>query len=384
MGDGNISVARAMPQSAEGSLASPQVLKVISLNNPALHPRQLAYDKKRDGLWFWTSTQALGTRYSNHICYFDIRQRMLHSWPIDSHDWSSQLFAGLAVAPNGDVWIGWNTNLLDFHPSTGSFVLYSLPTHPRYPLSSSVMGDLPANLGVADIAVAVNGVVWIARYGALSLTTFSPSSRTFQEYRLPSDSGDPAKLAIGPNSHIFFTTNLDADRPGHGADTIGEFDPTTQSTVIYQQGAQALTVTPNGTLYTASTGHGFGLSELSSSEQAIAASQHRPPQFQQRIAPLDVDDSAIASDIHGRIWVAVAGRPDIAVFTPSSGETRLYQYAAPSVAAFPSDGHMPGAMASTMEPGAVWIVAIVAMTTDSQGHLWYIRAGSDTLEEVDG
>lgn len=33
-------------------------------------------------------------------------------------------------------------------------------------------------------------------------------------------------------------------------------------------------------------------------------------------------------------------------------------------------------------PGAVWLSHIVAMITDNQGHLWYIRGGSDQIEEV--
>ena len=63
---------------------------------------------------------------------------------------------------------------------------------------------------------------------------------------------------------------------------------------------------------------------------------------------------------------------------PATGQTQHYQYAAPSAAAFPSRS---GAPVSTT-PGAVVLTHIVAMATDHEGHLWYVRAGSDHLEEV--
>jgi hypothetical protein len=194
---------------------SPEVHTIIDLHNPQLHPRQLVYDPKRQGIWFWTSLLKGDAGCDNQVYFYDMRQKSLHSWPIYSGDWSSQLLSGIAVAPNGDVWIGWNYNLVRFQPDTGSATRYALPAQPRYPLPVTVIGDLPADLGIADLAIARDGTLWIARYAALSLTSFNPTTQAFQEFPLPSTTGDPAKLAIGPDGHVFFTTNLSASHPGH-------------------------------------------------------------------------------------------------------------------------------------------------------------------------
>lgn len=380
IGGGN-SPVEAVPVASPSQPVSPLVHEVVSLNDPTAHPRQLAYDSKRDGLWFWTSAQQGGTAFQNRVFFYDIVRNQLRSWPIYSQDWSSQLLAGLAVAPNGDVWIGWNLNLIDFHPATATYSRYVLPTQPTYPLPASVLGDLPANLGIADLAVAHDGTVWVARFGALSLTSFVPSTAAFSEHPLPLDSGDPAKLSIAPNGHIFFTTDLAANKPGFGGETVGEFNPDSKATTVYAQGAGALVVSVHGDLFTALSGHGFGLAKLPASEQASSVAQHAPV-FQQRVVPLDVGDSAIASDAYGRVWAAVGGQPAIAVFDPATGVVHEYRYPAPSVASVPSTIHLPGVAVGQSVPGAVAISRIVAMVTDKEGHLWFFRDGSDTLEEI--
>ena len=76
-----------------------------------------------------------------------------------------------------------------------------------------------------------------------------------------------------------------------------------------------------------------------------------------------------------------AGKPDIAVFDPATGRVQQFQYAAPSMAAHPA--YEPaGFTRQSSDPQAVWLTHMAAMTTDGAGHLWYIRAGSDTIEEV--
>lgn len=385
-----LAVAVAAPRQADGaaaqpflaSPASPEVRTVIQLGSSDLHPRQLAYDPGRDGLWFWTSRQQRGTTFDNQVYFYDIPAQQLRSWPIYSGDWSAQVLSGLAVAPDGDVWIGWNRNLVDFHPTDGTFARYELPAQPAYPLPPAVLGDLPADLGVADLAVARDGTVWIARYAALSLTAFTPSDHTFHEHPLPANAGDPAKLAIGPDGHIFFTTNLSADHPGYMAEKVGEFEPRTGKTRINAQGALALAVTAGGDLYTALGGQGFGLARASAAERASAVAQQRAPVFSQRVIPADVDDEAIAADAHGRVWVAAAGQPQILVFDPAANQVAHYQYAAPSVAAHPPPHHVGEPEGTTPVAGAVWTPHIVAMATDGQAHLWYIRAGSDRIEEI--
>lgn len=250
-----------------------------------------------------------------------------------------------------------------------------------FPLPPKVIGDRPDDLGVSDIAIGRDGTIWIARYGAVSLTAFSPQSQQFAEHPLPADTGDPAKLAIGPNGHVFFTINLSADHPGYAAEKVGEYAPETGATRVYAQPALALAVTPQGDLYTALSGVNFGLARASAVERANAAAERRSPVFQQQVVDVQIADTTLATDRYGRVWMAVAGQPQIAVFDPATGKARTFTYAAPSIAAHPAHTHL-GAPSRSAAPDAVWIVPIVAMATDGEGHLWYIRASYQTIEEV--
>lgn len=365
-----------------GTTASPQVHTVITLGSTNLHPRQLAYDSRRNGLWFWTSVQNKGVSFTNVIYFYDIAHKQLHSWPLYSGDWSAQLLSGIAVAPSGDVWVGWNLNLIDFHPTTGTYTRYSLPKNPEYPLPSAALRDLPANLGVSDIAVAQNGVVWIARYGALSLTLFTPATSTFSEVPLPMSTGDPAKLVISPQGEIFFTTNLSASHIGYSEETVGEYYPSTRQTHVFQQSAASLAVTPQGDVYTAISGGDVSdIGRLTAGQIASVDQPQAKVTFQQNVFPLLVDGTSLAADNQGRIWVSVGGKPQIAAVDTASGTVQVFQYSAPSIAANPPTNRLAG-QPTSVPAGAVYLRHIVAMVTDNQGHLWYIFDGTDTIQEV--
>lgn len=365
-----------------GVAASPQVSTVVNLSDPSLHPQQLAYDPIRNGLWFWTSAQSRGVTIANRIYYYDVRHGQVRSWPIYSGDWSSQILAGIAVAPDGHVWIGWNRNLLDFNPVSGSYQRYDLPAEPKYPLPAAAVGDLPTNLGIVDLAIAHDGTVWIARYGALSLTSFSPAMHTFSEDPLPSNAGDPAKITIGPDGHIFFTTNFSADHPGHLAERVGEYVPQAGITHVFSQPALAVAVNPRGDLFTAFEGRGSSVARLMATERADANAMQRAPVFQHNVLPFDVDGSAMAADCVGHLWVSIAGLPQVAMVDTTTGQVQRFQYAALSIAANPPSHTMVGAPPFTPDAGAVWLDHIVAMATDGQKHLWYVRAGHSTIEQV--
>jgi hypothetical protein len=90
----------------------------------------------------------------------------------------------------------------------------------------------------------------------------------------------------------------------------------------------------------------------------------------------------MVADGKGRVWVSVAGEPDIALLNPASGALQEFTYTAPPVATNSSAHHPFGAPTTPLNPNAVWLQHIVAMTTDGSGHLWYVRAGSGTIEEV--
>ena len=245
-----------------------------------------------------------------------------------------------------------------------------------------MVGDRPTNLGVADLTVAPDGTVWLAREGALSLTSFTPANHAFFERPLPSDAGDPAKLALGPDGHIFFTTDLSADHQEYIAEKIGEFDPSSGIAQMRAQGSSALAINKQGDLYATSLSgtQGSGLLRLRAAERANARAQQRTAVFDRGVLTFGIDDTALAIDTHGRIWTSMAGKPRLAVFDPATGQTRQFQYAAPSKAAHPARP-MTERQASPA-PDAVWLSHIVAMTTDADGHLWYIRSGSNRVEEV--
>lgn len=237
--------------------------------------------------------------------------------------------------------------------------------------------------------VARDGTVWIARYAALSLTAFNPVSATFTEHPLPTTAGDPAKLVIGPEGHIIFTTDLSADHPGYIYERVGEYDPVSGQAQVYAQPARALAVTGQGDLYTVmdgpsnsqNSGQAAGLARLSAGARASALAPGQAPAFTRGGVPFAVDGAALATDRRGRVWMAIAGQPKIAVFDPATGLTQQFQYAAPSVVAYPVHGPL-GTAPRPADANAVQVVRMAAMVTDSEGHLWYVRAGSDVIEEV--
>lgn len=204
---------------------------------------------------------------------------------------------------------------------------------------------------------------------------------------MPSTAGDPAKLAIGPDDHIFFTTNLSAAHLGHAAETVGEYVPQSKSTIVYPQGAQALTIAPNGDLYTAEQtaggGSGSGLARMPAANRASALLQHLVPPFEQvnMDVPLAVADRSLAADLRGRVWMAIGGEPQIAVFEPGTGKLQVYSYPVQGSTYYVSLPYVPGASLSP-PADAIPITPIAAMVTDDQGHLWFIRDLSDQIEEV--
>lgn len=198
---------------------------------------------------------------------------------------------------------------------------------------------------------------------------------------MPSTAGDPAKLAIGPDDHIFFTTNLSSAHPGHAAEMTGEYVPQSHSTVVYLQGAQALTTTPNGDLYTVGGDQGSGLARMPAATRSAALLQHGVPSFEHATVPLTIADRSLAADGRGRVWMAIANEPQIAVFDPGSGKLQVFRYPVQSPTQYTSHPDMPG-VPSSPPPGAIRITPIAAMMTDDQGHLWFIRDLSDQVEEV--
>jgi streptogramin lyase len=362
-----------------GTVNAPEVHVIVDLKDPLLHPRQLAYDAGRNGLWFWTSTEDQRQIIDNRLYFYDIAQQHLSEWRLPDTDWSSQVLAGLAVDAHGAIWVGWNHNLVAFDPDTASAVRYQLPQRIEYPLSSSVLGDLPSDLGIADLVAAQDGTIWIARYGAVSLTSFVPSNHQFHEYPLPASIGDPARLALAPDGDVFFTVNLSADHPGYAYEKVGDFHPATATTTTLPQGATALAVCPQGDLYTVLGNQAGDLKHLSAPARAQAAASGQAPRFEANSIPFGIADTALACDPSGRLWMAVAGQPRMAV-QDGTGHITQFQYAAAGQAAHPI--HSRFMADATPAPDAVWLSPIVAMVTDAQGHLYYIRTGWSQIEEV--
>ncbi|HET8908935.1 MAG TPA: hypothetical protein VFN11_18405, partial [Ktedonobacterales bacterium] len=169
---------------------------------------------------------------------------------------------------------------------------------------------------------------------------------------------------------------------GFGAEKVGDFDTRVHRARIYEHAALTLAVAPNGDLYTAVSSPQFGVQRLTVAERANAAAQQRAPVFVRWLAPFEVSDSTLTIDGRGRVWMAVGEAPQLAVLDPATGDVQRFTYAAPSIAGHPLP-HPPVGLPTTVpNPGAVWVAPIVAMATDQQGHLWYVRAGSDVIEEV--
>jgi streptogramin lyase len=150
-------------------------------------------------------------------------------------------------------------------------------------------------------------------------------------------------------------------------------------TTVYAQPSQALALTRKGDLYLSLENSGLGV--MSASERSSAKAAHRAAAMSR--IPVEIDGAALTADSTGRVWFALQGRPNVAFLDPTSNRIQTFTYAAPAIQAQSAvSSQQRGATQLTAQPPAVWLRHIVAMATDSNGHLWYIRDGLGQIEEV--
>ena len=365
---------------------SPEVHTVIDLHNPQLHPRQLVYDPKREGIWFWNSLLKGDEGCENQVYFYDIHQK---KFALLAH-----LFRRLVIATL--VWhcggserrrVDW-LELQSCPISTRYRKLDAvcLIAQPRYPLPAAVIGDLPTDLGIADLAVARNGTIWIARYAALSLTTFNPATQIFPGVSIAIYGGRSLEAGHWPGwACLLYDESLGCPSRACSGNDGRIYAAVAEHSCVSARRAGIDDHSQRGSVYLRdrlrAAVRESSLARMPAITRAAALQQQAVPPFEQATVSLPIADRSLAADVHGRIWMAVGGEPKIAVFDPETGKLQQYSYPVPSTIQYMSVPYGIGAP-SASPADAIPITPIAAMVTDNQGHLWLIRDLSDQIKEV--
>lgn len=111
--------------------------------------------------------------------------------------------SGLAMAPDGSIWIGECFSLLKLNPVSGHVDQYPLPK------LAGQASDPRGNDGQTEImglAVTPNGRIWFTRANAYGIGYFDPASRRFGFRSWPRSFGLPGNLYLAPNGQLWATT----------------------------------------------------------------------------------------------------------------------------------------------------------------------------------
>jgi hypothetical protein len=139
-------------------------------------------DPSRPAVWFWSLTKRADVVYR-----LDATGRV-KSWAVLSGKRrvvTGDDESGLAVASDGDVWLGASRTLVRLNPTSGNVRTWKVPAgrlNPRAVHGLSLKG--PPR--ITAVAVSPSGGVAVALWPMSSVTTFDPSTTQFSVVDLPS------------------------------------------------------------------------------------------------------------------------------------------------------------------------------------------------------
>jgi hypothetical protein len=306
---------------------------------------RLAPDPSKPGVWFWSWTSREAYAY-----FYNLGSRTLSSWAVGSSSGVDGLDpyadSGIAVAPNGDVWLGAYNQLVRLDPATGQVSRWTIPAPAVDPLASAALQPWH---DVNSIAIDGSGRIIIGMTAASSLQVFEPAGQAFTSIALPKIGEVQGIAALLNGTVAVAMQNL--TEPGNPDDTVVLVSP---SGVISTVHTESGFVTSNGRLFgagqaTHATFDGAGV------VTAVPVNSSDTPS--ERIQP---SMGALLPD--GRMVLATSG--GVAIASPSSTEyLGLPSRACPGISV-PSSALLPPAT------GTECPVSPVALAVDSAGNIW--------------
>jgi len=161
-------------------------------------PLQLATDPSKAGVWFWASSPT-----DSRLYFWDATAKQLSSWSVGvttQQNVGSEY--GLAVDPQGQVWLGAENQLVRLSPTSGAVTRWTVPTAPQSaPTAAHQPPGFVLAVDIRTIAAAPDGTIALARAGSSTVQIFHPASQTFTTYSLP-DAGDIQTIAVASDGTI--------------------------------------------------------------------------------------------------------------------------------------------------------------------------------------
>jgi streptogramin lyase len=158
-------------------------------------------------------------------------------------------FVGIAAAPNGNVWIGWDHTLTAVD-AAGAARGFAVPADTSFPVGKT--GNW-----IRDLALSADGHVWLSRASAGSLLEFDPKALTFSEHSL-GVFGVPDRLHVARDGRVWATQAV-APVSLQEHTMVAVLDPSTSRVTTIPEAASDVAFTTTGVLVVGNVG---GISHL--------------------------------------------------------------------------------------------------------------------------
>ncbi|MDO8617096.1 MAG: hypothetical protein Q7T33_15405 [Dehalococcoidia bacterium] len=265
-------------------------------------PSRLVFDKS-GRLWFPTFT---GTSSGNRLYRYDPAADSLTSYNLPDSP-GSPVLSGPALAPNGHIVLAYGYLVLDVDPEAGSWDPVQLPAPPAS--FSQQSGE--SGTWVTDVAVAADGMAYVARMNTTAVTSADLAARSVTEIPIPAGFGTVMFLAAGIDG--VYLSNWGGGTGGKPQ--LARLSPGGAFTPL-EGGASGLAALPSGSVLATTL------------ERAIlplgsASSVALPPGLAANLG--GIRDFAAADANSGALWLAGRESGTVVRFDPVAGSGRVYQ-----------------------------------------------------------
>ena len=153
--------------------------------------QSLTGDPNGTGAWFWDST-------SNEDVIFNSSAGNISEWPVlsGSNFQQSEQAGGLAVDPQGNVWLAINLTLIELDPATGATETWTIPTPSANLAAASFEPSGAAEIAVTGLAASPLGTIAILTSISSTVEVFDPRSSEFDSISMPTDDDLPTAAAF--------------------------------------------------------------------------------------------------------------------------------------------------------------------------------------------
>lgn len=325
----------------------------------------IAGDPNTSGVWFWDYNR------SADAVFYDSPRGALKSWNVlsGSSYQAEQAKSGLAVGPDGYVWLGINSTLAELNPLSGKVRTWHIPAPRPNPSAARFLpADLRGVRAVQALAAGPGHEIAIAMSNSSSVEIFNRTSHVFRTINLPSTSILP--IAVDYSSDGTLAIGGSDIARGGLADDVFLLTPTGSktATVLRWPGSawEIAPFTPSAFLV------GAIHPDIVTASGAVTPVRSPGTLVGSAAAPapiLALPDDLLAGISASGITEFPRGAPSAAVATSSS--TTLAGHASCSAAA-PSLVMPHGREAVSSTRSACHVAPYQLVTADAAGYLWVV------------